>query len=62
MTWGAFFMCYECPDCGKKFKNDISLIASLGDDFGRCPVCKTEGVLVKEGAVTGDPLEYEEID
>ena len=62
MTWGALFMYYECPVCGHKFKYDISLIATFGEEFGNCPSCKVPGTLVGEGPVTGNALEYEEID
>lgn len=62
MTWGAFYMYYECPECGKKFKSEEGLIADLGEKFGKCPVCGTLGKLVHEGAIPKDDLEFEEID
>ena len=62
MTWGTLWMYYQCPICGRKFKYDASFIPSMGDEFGLCPTCKVEGTLVGEGPVTGDPLEYEEVD
>jgi transcription initiation factor IIE alpha subunit len=46
MTWGAYWMFYECPQCKTKFKSETGLI--LEDNFGKCPKCKTEGVLVGE--------------
>lgn len=62
MTWGAMYMCYECPKCGKKFRSAIDLIADLGPKFGRCPVCDTEGKLVKEGPISKEISEYEEVE
>jgi len=46
VSWGAYWMFYVCPQCRTKFKSETSLI--LEDSFGKCPNCKTEGVLVAE--------------
>ena len=62
MSWGACFMYYRCPDCGKKFKSATDMIPVLGPEFGQCPVCGVPGVLEKEGARTPDDAEYEEIE
>ncbi len=62
MSWGPSFFYYRCAVCGKQYKYAIDLIAELGERFGRCPNCGTEGVPEKEGARTPDDLEYEEID
>lgn len=62
MTWGALYMYYKCPDCGKKFKYAIDLIPEFGDEFGCCPDCGTMGTYIKEGAITKDDLEYEEVE
>mgnify|MGYP001189012331 CR=1 FL=1 len=62
MTWGAMYMCYECPKCGKKFRSATDMIAALGDSFGKCPVCGTEGKLVLEGPISKEIQEYEEIE
>lgn len=62
MTWGAFYMYYACPKCGKKFKYAIDLLDVAGEQFGQCPNCKLEGTFIKEGPNTPDSLEYEEVD
>ena len=62
MTWGALYMYYKCPECGKQFKYATDLIPEFGDEFGCCPVCGTPGTYIKEGAVQPDDLEYEEVD
>lgn len=62
MTWGAFYMYYQCPQCGKKFKYAIDLLNEMGDQFGKCPICNIEGTFIKEGPNTPDSLEYEETD
>jgi len=60
MTWGALFMCYECPKCGKKFRYDLGMMAEDGPDFGTCPNCGTAGKYIKEGPVSKEIMEYEE--
>lgn len=62
MTWGPLFMYYECPDCGKKYKYELDLMTSLGEHFGRCPLCGAEGTFVKEAPRTAGDEDYEEID
>lgn len=62
MTWGAMYMCYECPKCGKKFRSAIDLIADLGEDFGKCPKCGTEGRLIQEGPISKDIMKFEEVE
>lgn len=62
MTWGAMYLCYECPKCGKKFRSDVGLIAELGEKFGKCPDCGAEGNLVKEGPISKEITEFEEVD
>lgn len=62
MTWGVFFMYYECPECGWRFKYDIQLISKKGDDFGKCPNCNAVGRFIKDGAIDTDDSDYEEVD
>lgn len=62
MTWGAFYMYYQCPQCAKKFKFAIDLLDEAGERFGKCPDCNVEGTFIKEGPNTEDSLDYEEID
>lgn len=62
MTWGPCFMYYHCPQCGKKFKSELGLLAELGDRFGTCPACGAAGCFEKEGARIPNDLEYEEVD
>jgi len=62
MTWGALYMYYRCPKCGKKFKYALDVLPEFGDDFGHCPDCGTMGVYEKEGARTPDDLDYFEVE
>lgn len=62
MSWGSCYFYYRCPDCGKRYKYALDLIPALGDDFGRCPVCRGTSAPEKEGAITADDLLYEEIE
>ncbi len=62
MTWGPCFMYYHCPQCGKKFKYDVSMIPDFGDDFGKCPDCKVDGKYEFDGARVPNDCEYPEID
>lgn len=62
MTWGAQYMCYTCKECGKKYKYAIDLIGDFGADFGKCPVCGSEGDLTYEGPVSPETSQYEEVD
>ena len=39
-------MFYECPQCRTKFKSETNKITE--DNFGKCPSCQAEGVLVAE--------------
>lgn len=62
MSWGLCYLCYTCAGCRKKFKYAIDMIAELGDDFGKCPVCGMYGIPEsKIAVVSGDPT-YEEVD
>ena len=60
MSWGVYWMFYRCPVCGKKFKSGTDTITEPA--FGRCPACRTEGVLVGESGKTvpPDPNDYED--
>jgi hypothetical protein len=53
-------MFYQCKPCQKKYKyslEDIHLPA-----FGKCPLCKVEGVLVAESKdLPADAHDYEEV-
>jgi len=55
-------MYYHCPDCGKKFKSELGLLADLGDRFGRCPDCGAMGEFETQSARTLNDSEYEEVD
>lgn len=61
MTWGSLYFYYECENCKKKYKYSFNELSEYGEDFGKCPDCKTEGKLIKDGAITKDDLEYQEI-
>ncbi len=62
MTWGAQYMCYICEKCGKKYRYAIDLIGDYGADFGKCPVCGSEGKLVCEGPVSVETQQYEDVE
>ena len=62
MSWGALYMYYRCPECGKLFKYATDLIAEFGDDFGKCPSCEVMGTYLKEGARIPEDLDYEEVE
>ena len=62
MSWGPCFMYYHCPDCEKKFKYELGLLAELGDRFGRCPDCGAMGDFETQSARTLNDMEYEEVD
>ena len=62
MSWGPCFMYYHCPDCGKKFKSELGLLAELGERFGQCPDCGAEGCFEMQSARIPNDSEYEEID
>jgi hypothetical protein len=55
-------MCYPCKKCGKKYKYAIDLIGDFGADFGKCPVCGSDGDLTYEGPVSPETSQYEEVD
>lgn len=55
-------MYYVCPACGKKYKIELDLMTQLGADFGKCPLCGTDGTFVKESPRRAGDEEYEEID
>ena len=62
MSWGALYLYYKCPACGKQFKYALDLLPEFGDDFGKCPDCGQMGTYVKEGARAKDDLLYEEVE
>ena len=62
MSWGPCFMYYHCDECGKKFKYAVDMIPVFADEFGCCPQCGKEGVLIKEGARFTDDADYFEVE
>ena len=60
MSWGVYWLFYQCPQCGKKFKSGADTITE--PTFGRCPACHAEGVLVGESgkASPSDANDYED--
>lgn len=46
MTWGSYWMFFNCPKCGKKYRWALE---ELPDPlFGKCPDCRIDGKLVAE--------------
>ena len=37
MSWGVYWLFYQCPQCGKKFKSGADTITE--PTFGMCPAC-----------------------
>lgn len=61
MSWGDFYFYYRCPNCKKLYKYSLSDLNKYGIDFGKCPVCDTDGELLREGAMIENDSDYEEI-
>ena len=58
MTWGAYYMFYRCPKCGKKFKYTLEDMTKPW--FGKCPDCQQDGELVGETKeLPADAEDYE---
>ncbi len=60
MTWGPYWMFYQCRLCGKQYKYSVENIQM--PTFGACPICKKEGALIGESRdkIAG-AADYEEI-
>lgn len=58
MTWGPLYMYYRCDQCGTKYKYELDMLGTLGDSFGKCPNCGSDGIFVKEGPIMTDDNEY----
>lgn len=61
MTYGVFWMYYECPQCGKKYKDSLDNMYDEKDqdNFGKCPECSQMGRLVGEsGKLPEDEQNY----
>ena len=61
MTWGPYFMFYECPKCGRKYRWEL---VDLSDpQFGCCPGCGSMGMLVGESKdIKQGERKYEEFE
>ena len=46
MSWGAYWMYYDCKNCGTHYRWTLDYLSD--PDFGRCPNCGEENVLVAE--------------
>ena len=55
-------MCYTCKKCGKKYRYAIDLIGDYGPDYGKCPVCGSDGNLDAEGPVGDATRPYEDVE
>lgn len=62
MTWGPCMMYYHCDKCGLKFSYATDVMAEFGEDFGKCPRCKAEGVFEEDGARKLDDADYLEVE
>lgn len=62
MSYGAYWMYYQCPNCSKKVKYSLDQLSENADEFGTCPDCKIAGQLTGEGTKPPQSKdEYEEI-
>lgn len=62
MTWGIAYMYYNCPQCGKKYKYGLDLMAQFGEDFGKCPDCNILGQFECDGPRKKDDNLYYEVE
>jgi len=46
MTWGPYWMFYQCATCGKKFRQ--ALDDTTIEQLGMCPSCAIKGELKAE--------------
>lgn len=46
MSWGSYWMFYECPNCGTKYRWSLEELTDTR--FGLCPNCDSESPLVAE--------------
>ena len=46
MSWGAYYMFYDCPQCKKKYRWSLDDINDT--DFSNCPVCHIPGEFAGE--------------
>ena len=47
MTWGPYWMYYQCKKCGKKYRYELDIMSD-DDTFGKCPACGGDGALKAE--------------
>ncbi len=60
MSWGTLWFYYVCPQCGKRFKADLTDMGR--PEFGACPCCGAAGTWVGEtSAPPEEPESYEEV-
>ncbi len=46
MSWGTYYMFYNCPQCKKKYRWSLDDVNDT--TFGECPACHIQGTLVGE--------------
>ena len=62
MTWGAYYMFYECPECGRKYRWALEDMSD--QTFGECPDCHMMGILrgeskdISQGEAKFEEYEY----
>lgn len=58
MTWGPYWMYFQCSACGKKFRHELD--GTPDDRFGVCPACNAKSKLTGESKnVPADGADYE---
>ena len=62
MTWGPSMFYYHCEKCGKKFSYAADMMEEFGEDFGKCPVCRTMGAYESDGPRKKDDADYFEVE
>lgn len=46
MSWGSYWMYYDCPRCGYKYRWPLEEMSN--PRFGLCPICDLAAPLVAE--------------
>ncbi len=58
MTWGPYWLFYQCPACGKKFRHTLD--DTPDEVFAMCPSCKIKSDLKADsGNYPSNADEYE---
>lgn len=59
MTWGPYWMFYQCESCNKKYRYSLEDLECKS--FGACPNCGLQGKLVAESKDNPESPEFYDI-